>query len=153
MHHARLPCPSLSPRVCWNHFIFCCPLILLPQVFSSIRVFSSESSLHIRWPKYWSFSFSISPSNEYAGLLSFRIDWSLGSPRDSRVLSHQNLKSSILWHSAFFMAQVSHLYITTGKTTDFFFRLFLLVGGLLLYNIVVVFNYTDIYQQSDVSAF
>ena len=103
-----------------NHLILCCPLLLLPSIFLSIRVFSNELALHIRWPKYWSFSFSISPSNEYSGLISFRIDWLdlLVVQRTFKsLLQHHNLKASILQHSAFFMIQLSHLYMTTGKTT------------------------------------
>ena len=100
-----------------NHLILC-PL-LLPSIFPSIRVFSSESVLHIRWPKYWSFSFNISPSNEYSGLISFRMDWLdllaiQGTLRS--LLQHHSSKASILQHSAFFMVQLSHPYITTGKT-------------------------------------
>ena len=101
-----------------NHLILCCSLLLLPSMFPSIRVFSSESVLHIRWPKYWSFSFSISPSNESSGLISFRIDWlhlpavqgTLKSP-----LQHYSSKASILQLSAFFIVQLSHPYMTTGK--------------------------------------
>ena len=101
-----------------NHFILCCPLLLLPSIFSSIRVFSSESALHIRWQKYWSFSFSISLSNEYSGFISFRIDWliSLLSKGLSRLLQNHSFKASILC-SAFFKVQLSHPYMTTGKTT------------------------------------
>ena len=102
-----------------NHLILCCPLLLLPSVFPSIRVFSNESVLHIRWPKYWSFSFSISPSNGYLGLISSGLTCliSLQFKRLSKsVLQHYNLKASILWHSAFFMIQHSHPYMTTGKT-------------------------------------
>ena len=94
-----------------NHLILCCPLLLLPSVFPSIKVFSKESVLHIRWPKYWSFSFSISPSNEYSGLISFRIDWfDLLTVQGTlkSLLQHHSSKASILWHSAFFMVQVSH---------------------------------------------
>ena len=102
-----------------NHLIFCHPL-LLPSIFPSIRAFSNKSALHIRWPKYWSFSFSISPSNEYSGLVSFKIDWFdlFGSPRDSQESSPapQFEKASVLRCSAFFMVQLSHLYMTTGKT-------------------------------------
>ena len=102
-----------------NHLILCRPLLLLPSIFPSIRVFSNESVLHIRWPKYWSFSFSISPSNEHPGLFSFRIDWldllavqvTLKS-----LLQHHSSKASILWRSAFFTVQLSHPYMTTGKT-------------------------------------
>ena len=97
----------------------CHPLLLLPSVFPSIRVFSNESALCNRGPRYWSFSFSISPSNEYSRLISFTIDWfhllAVKGPLRS-LLQHHNLKISILWHSAFFMVQLSHLYITTGKT-------------------------------------
>ena len=96
-----------------NYRVLCHPLLLLPSIFPSIWIFSSESALHIKWPKYWSFSFSISPSDEYSGLISFRTDWldlltvqgTLKSP-----LQHQNSESSILWHSAFFMVQLSYLY-------------------------------------------
>ena len=102
-----------------NHFILCHPLLLLPSIFPSIRVFSSDLVLHIRWPKYWSFSFSISLSNEYSGLISFRIDWLdllavQGTPKG--LLHHHSSKASILWRSAFFMVQLSHPYMTTGKT-------------------------------------
>ena len=89
-----------------NHLILCRHLLLLPSIFSNIRVFSSESVLHIRWPNYWSFSFSISPSNEYSGLISFRI----GQGTLKSLLQHHNLKASILWHSAFFMVQLSYPY-------------------------------------------
>ena len=102
-----------------NHLILCCPLLLLPSIFPSIRVFSNESALHIRWPKYWSFSFSISPSSEYSGLISFRIDWlDLLAVQGAlkSLLQHHCSKASILWHSAFFMVQLSHPYMTTGKT-------------------------------------
>ena len=101
-----------------NHLILCCPLLLLPSIFTSIRVFSNESVLCIRWPRYQSFSFSISPSNEYSGLISFRTEtgWiSLLSKGFSRVFSNSS-KASILWHSAFFIVQLSHPYMTTGKT-------------------------------------
>ena len=102
-----------------NHLILCCPFLLLPSIFPSIRVFYSELALPIRWPKHWCFSFSNHPSNEYSGLSSFRIDWfDLLAVQGSlkSLLQHHNSKASILWHSAFFMAQLSHLYITTGKT-------------------------------------
>ena len=102
-----------------NHLILCCPLLLLPPIFPSVRVFSKESLLRIRWPKYWSFSFSISPSNEYSGLISFRIDWldlhALQGTLKS-LLQHHSPKASILWCSAFFIVQLSHPYMTTGKT-------------------------------------
>ena len=102
-----------------NHVILCHPLLLLPLVFPSIRVFSNESVLHIRWPKYWSFSFSISPSNENSGLISFRIDWlDLLAFQGilKSLLQHHSLKASVLQHSAFFMVQLLHWYMTTGKT-------------------------------------
>ena len=101
-----------------NHLILCCPL-RLPSIFPSIRVFSSESALHIRGPKYWSFNFSISPSNEYSGLISFRMDWlDLLAVQGTlkSFLQHHSSKAPILWHSAFFIVQLSHPYITTGKT-------------------------------------
>ena len=107
---------SIESVMLSNHLILCCPL-LLPSIFPSIRVFSNESTLHIRWPKYW--SFSISPSNEYSGLISFRMDWFdllAVSGTLKSLLQHHNLKASILWHSAFFMVQLSHPYMTTGKT-------------------------------------
>ena len=104
-----------------NHLMLCCPLLLLPSIFPSIRVFSNESVLRIRWPKYWSFSFSISinPSNEYAKLISFRMDWFellefQGTLKS--LLQHHSSKASILWHSAFFRVQLSHPYMTIGKT-------------------------------------
>ena len=129
LQHARLPCPLPSPGAGSNsrpesmifsyHPVLCRPLLLLLSVFPSIRVFSNESVLHIRWPKYWSFSFSISPSNEYSGLTSFRIDWFdlLAVQRTLKsLLQHHSSKASILHCSAFFMVQLSHPYMTTGKT-------------------------------------
>ena len=102
-----------------NHLILCCHLLLLPSIFLSIRGFSNELALCIRWSKYWSFSFSISPSNEYSGLISFRMDWfdllAIQGTLKS-LLQHHSLKASVLRHSAFFMVQLSHLYTTTGKT-------------------------------------
>ena len=102
-----------------NHLILCCSLLLLPSVFPSIRVYSNESVLWIRWPKYWSFNFSISTSNEYSGLISFRIDWLDLLPVQGTLkslLQHHSSKSSILQHSAFFIVQLSHPYLTNGKT-------------------------------------
>ena len=102
-----------------SHLIICCPLLLLPSIFSSIRVFSKESALHMRWPKYWSFSFNISPSNEHPGLISFRMDWLdfLAVQRTlESLVQHHSSKASILQYSAFFIVQLSHLYMTTGKT-------------------------------------
>ena len=119
-----------------NHLILCCPLLLLPSIFPSTTVFSSESALCIRWPKYWSFSFSISPSNEYSGLISFRIDWFdlLAVQRTLKsLLQLHSSKASILGHLAFFMVQLSHPYVTTGKNHSF--------------------DCTDLCWQSDVSAF
>ena len=102
-----------------NHLILCHPLLLLPSIFPSIRVFSNESALHIRWPKYWNFRFNISPSNEHPGLISFRMDW-LDLPAVQgtlkSLLQHHSSKASILRHSAFFIVQLSHPYMTTGKT-------------------------------------
>ena len=129
LQHARLPCPSLSPGVCSNSCtlsqrchptILCHPFVLLPSIFPSIKVFSNESALRIRWPKYWSFSFGISPSNEYSGLISFRMDWFdllavQGSSKS--LLQHHNSKPSLLQRLVFFMVQHSHSYITIGKST------------------------------------
>ena len=102
-----------------NHLILCHPLLLLPSIFPSIRVFSNKSTLHIMWPKYCSFRFNISPSNEYLGLISFRIDWfDLLAVQGTlkSLLQHHSSKASILWCTAFFMVQLSHLFMTTGKT-------------------------------------
>ena len=102
-----------------NHLILCRPLLFPPSVFPSIRVFSNQSALHIRWPKYWSFSFNISPSNEYSGLVSFRMDWlDLLAVQGAlkSLLQHHSSKASILQHSAFFTVHLSHPYMTTGKT-------------------------------------
>ena len=129
LQHARPPCPSPTPGLLKlrsielvmpsNHLILCRPFLLLPSIFSSIRVFSSESALHIRWPKDWSFSFSISPSKEYSGLISFRMDW-LNILEVQGILKsflqHHSSKASILRRSAFFTVQLSHQYMTTGKT-------------------------------------
>ena len=125
----RLPCPSPTPRACSNslsiesvmpsnHLILCHPLLVLPSVFPRIRTFSSESVLHVRWPKYWCFSFSISPSNEYSGLISFRMDWLdlLAAQRTLKsFLQLRSSEASILRCSAFFMVQLSHPYVTIGK--------------------------------------
>ena len=101
-----------------NHLILCCPLLLLPSIFPIIKVFYYGSTLHIRWPKYWSFSFSISPSSEYSGLISFRTDWIDLAVQGTvkSLLQHHSLIAIILQHSAFFMVQLSHLYMTTGKS-------------------------------------
>ena len=133
LQHAGFPCPSPTPGACSNscplsqwchwvsddHLILCHPLLLLPSMFTSIRVFSNESVLPNRWPNYWSFSFSISLSNEYSGLISFRTDWfDLLSVQGTlrSLLQHHSSKSSVLWHSAFFIVQLSHPYMTTEKT-------------------------------------
>ena len=128
LQYTRLPCPSPTPgaysnscplsRWCHPTILSCFPLLLLPSIFPSIKVFSNDSVLHIRWPKYWSFSFSISPSNEYSGLISFRIDRLDLLPVQGTLkslLQHHSLKVSILWHSAFFTVQLSHPYMMTGK--------------------------------------
>ena len=102
-----------------NHLILCRPLLLLPSIFPSIKVFTNDSALRMRWPKYWSFSFSISPSNEHSELISFRMDW-LDFPvvqmTLKSLLQHYSPKAPIFWHSAFFIVQLSHPYVTTGKT-------------------------------------
>ena len=119
-----------------NHLILCRPLLLLPSIFPSIGVFSNELAIFIKWPKYWSFSFSISPFNEYSGLIYFRMDWlDLLAVQGNlkSLLQHHSSKASILWCSAFFMLQLSHPYMTTGKNHSF--------------------DYMDLYQQSDVSDF
>ena len=130
LQHTRLPCPSLSPGVCSksisiesvmlsNHLILCHTLLFLPSIFPSIRVLSNELALHIRWPKYRSFSFSISPSKEYLGLISFWVDCFdfVAVQRTLKsLLQHHNSKASILLHSVFFMVQHSHAYMITGKT-------------------------------------
>ena len=130
LQHARPPCPSPTLGACSNSYpiesvmpsnnlILCCPLLLPPSIFPSIRVFSSESVLQIRRPKYWSFSFSISPSNEYSGLISYRMDWlDLLAVQGTlkSLLQHHSSKASILWCSAFFIVQLSHPYMTAGQT-------------------------------------
>ena len=110
---------SIASAMPSNRLILCCLFLLLPSIFPSIRVFSNKSALHSRWPKNWSFSFSISPSNEYSGLISFRMDWfDLLAVQGTlkSLLKHHSLKASIHWCSAFFMVQLSHPYMTTGKT-------------------------------------
>ena len=113
---------SIELMMPFNHFILCRPLLLLPSVFPNIRVFSNESVLHIRWPKYWSFSFSISPSNEYSGLISLRMDWlDLLAVQGTlkSLLQHHSSKASILWNPAFSIVQLSHPYMTTEKNHSF----------------------------------
>ena len=145
--HARFPCPSQSlPKflsiksvMLSNHLILCHPVLLLPSVFPSIRVFSNKLALCIRWSQYWSFSFSISPSHEYSGLLSFRIDWldilAVQETLES-LLQHHSSKASILQHSPFFMVQLSHPYMTSGKTTALTTQTFLGKVMVLLFNIL-----------------
>ena len=130
-----------------NHLILYCPLLLLPSIFPSIRVFSNESVLHIRWPKYWNFSFSISPSNEYSGLISFKIDWFdlLAVQRTLKsLLQHHNSKASILQCSAYFIVQLSHPYMTIGKTITLTRRIFVSKVMSVLFNMlsrfVIAFN-------------
>ena len=123
---------SIEPVRPSNHLVFCHPLLLLPSIFPSIRVFSNGSALHVRWPKYWSVSFSISPSNGYSGLIYFRIDFLAVLGTLKSLLQHIS-KTSILCHLAVFMVQLSHPYMTAGKNPSFY--------------------YTDLCRQSDVSAF
>ena len=131
LQHARIPCPSPTPGaysdsypsvMASNHLILCHPFLPLPSIFPSIRVFSNESVLHIRWPKYWSFNFTINPSNEYSGLISFSIDWlDLLAVQETlkSLLQHCSSKASILQCSAFFIVQLSHPYMTTEKNHSF----------------------------------
>ena len=147
--HARPPSPSPTPRVYSNmsiesvmpsnHLILCLPFLLLPSVFPSIRVFSNESVLCISWSKYWSFSFSINPSNEYSGLISFRMDWLdllVVQGTLKSLLHHHSSKASVLWCSAFFKVQLSHPYMTTGKTIAWTRRTFVGKVMSLLFNML-----------------
>ena len=122
-----------------SHLVLCHPLLLLPSIFPSIRVFSNESAVHIRWPEYWSFSFSISPSNEYSGLISLRIDWfnplSVQGTLQS-LLQHHRSKASVLQHSAFFIIQLSHPYMTTRKTIALTIQTFVSKVMSLLFNML-----------------
>ena len=127
----------------FNHLILCCALLLLPSIFPSIRVSSNESALHIRWPKYWSFSFSLSLSSEYSGLISFRMDWlDLLAVQGTlkSLLQHDNLKVSILWCSVIFMVQLSHPYMTNGKTIAYTTQTFVSKMMSLLSNILSRFT-------------
>ena len=126
---------SIESMMPSNYLILCCPLLLLSSVFHRMKDFCNELALRIRWPKYWSFSFIISPSNEYSGFISFRIHWFdllVAQGTLKSLLQHHSSKTSLLRFSAFFMAQLSHLYMTTGKNR--------------------IFNYTDLCRESDVSA-
>ena len=148
LQHARLPCPSPSPRACsnscplswWCHpTILCHPLLLLPSIFPSFRVFSNESVLPIRWPKYWSLSFSISPSYEYSGLISLKIDWfDLFAVQGTlkSLLQHHSSKASILQHCAFLIVHLSHPCMTTGKTIALTRRTFVGKVMSLLFNML-----------------
>ena len=130
---------SIESMIPSKHLILCHPLLLLPSIFPSIRVFSNELALHNRWPKYWSFSFSISPSNEYSGLISFRIDWfDLLAVQETlkSLLQHHSLKASVVWCSAFFMVQLSYLYMTTGKTIALTIQTFVGKTMSLIFNIL-----------------
>ena len=153
LQYARLPCPSPSPRACsnactlsqWGH-----PTIsssVVPSMFPSIRIFSNELTLHLRWPKYWSFSLSISPSNEYSESISFRIDWfdllAVQGAHNS-LLQHHSSKASILWHSAFFMVQLSHPHMTTWKTITLTVWTFVSQVMFLLFSTLSVFVITSI---------
>ena len=126
---------SIESVMLSTHLIFCHPLLLLPSIFPTIRVFSNELAVHDTWPKYWNFSFSISPSNEYSGLISFRIDWFDFLPVQGTLkslLQHQSSKASILQHSDFFVVQLSHPYTTTGKTIAL--SIWTSVGKVMLFN-------------------
>ena len=150
LQHSRLPRPSLSPGVCsdlspfesmmaFNHLILCHPFLLLSSIFPSIRVFSNELAFCIGWLKSWSFSFNNSPSNEHSGLISFRIDWfDLLAVQGTlkSLLQHHSSKASILQHSAFFMVQLSHPYMTTGKTTALTRRTFVCKVMSLLFSML-----------------
>ena len=131
---------SIESVMSFNHPILCRPLLLLPSIFPSIRVFFKESVIHIRWPKYWSFSFSISPSNEYSGTDSFRMDWldhlAVNGTLKS-LLQHHSSKASILQCSAFFMTQLSHPYMTTGKTIALTLQTFVGKVMTLLFNMLL----------------
>ena len=130
---------SIESMMPSNRLILCRPLLLLPSVLPNIRVFSNESVLCIRWPKYWNFSFSISPSSEYSGLISFRMEWfDLLSVQGTlkSLLQHHSLKASILWRSAFFMAQLSHPYVTSGKNIALTRQIFVSKVMPLLFNML-----------------
>ena len=148
LQHSRLPCPSPSPGACsnscplsrWCHptISSCHPLLLLPSVFPSIRVFSNELALCIRWPKYWSFSFSISLSSEYSGLISFRMDWSDLAVQGTlkNLLQHHSFRASVFWCLAFFIVQLSYPYMTTGKNIALTIQIFVGKVMSLLFNML-----------------
>ena len=154
LQDTRLPCPSPTPRAYSNscpshlvmpsnHLILCCPLLFPPSIFPSIRVFSNESVLHIRWPKYWSLSIRISPFNEYSGLISFRIDWlDLLAVQGTlkSLLQHHSSKASVLPRSAFLIVQLSHPYMTTGKIIALTRQTFVGKTMTLLYNMLSRFS-------------
>jgi len=130
---------SIELMMSSNHLILCCPLLFPRSIFSSIRVFSKESVLCTRWTKYWSFNFNISPSKEYSGLISFRMDWLdllAGQGTLKSLLQHHSSKASILWHSAFFTVQYSHLYMTTGKKHSFHYMDFVSKVMSLIFNVL-----------------
>ena len=134
-----------------NHLMLCCPLLLLPSIFPSVKVFSSESVLPIRWPRYWSFSFSISPSHEYSGLISSRMDWlDLLAVQGTlkSLLQHHSSKATVLWCSAFFTVQLSHPYVTTGKTIALTRRAFVGHIHVLIYSV----RWNDVLQLKGVNA-
>ena len=136
-----------------SHLILCHPFLLLPSVLPSIRIFFNESVLHIRWPKYWSFSFSISPSNEHPGLISFRLDWfDLLAVQGTlkSLLQHHSSKASVLWCSAFFMVQLSHPYMTTEKTIALSRWTFVGKVLSLLFNIQWLFISESVYKTAGV---
>ena len=150
LQHTRLPCPSPSPGLLKlmslelvmlsNHLILCLPLFLPPLIFPSVRVFSNESVLHIRWPKDWRFSFSMIPSNEYSGLISFRVDWfdflAVQVTLSQVTLQHHSSKALILWRSTSFMVQLSHPNMTTGKTIALTGQIFVSKVMSLLFNML-----------------
>jgi len=147
LQHSRLPCPSPSPTACssscplsrWWHLTISFSHPLPPSIFPSIKVFSSESVNRIRWPKYWNFSFSVSLSIEYSGLISFRIDWLdllVVQGTLKSLLQHYNLKTSLLWHSAFFKVQLLHLHMADGKAITLTMCTFVIKVMSLLFNIL-----------------
>ena len=144
--HKLMSIESVRPS---NHLILCCPLLLLPSIFPSIKVFSNESALHIRWPKYWSFNFNISSSNEHPGLTSFkmdRLDFLAVQGTLKSLLQHHSSKASMLQHSTFFIVQLSHLYMTIGKTIALTRRTFVSKAMSLLFNMLswsVIHNFSS----------